>query len=193
MALPLGNLRSKHNRAVCAWLAANGCGVIYQSIFPANSGVGATRAFPNITVRSPMAHEEVHETGTDEIKFQLEIKGSATAIEGASAGRPRVNFDTLCAKAKDAMSMSQTGVDYDYVAAQITAAGNAMATAVDSSTQAIAFAAENADMVNYTCQKLYAAGEGDGEITEADANAGCSFHDVYLFRAIACPYVVTMN
>lgn len=184
--MALGNLRSKHNRAVCAWLASQGCGVMYENIFPDESGTDSTRTFPNVTVTSPFAKVEVQNTGVKRIVTKSVVRGSASPIEGQPAGQARVNFDNLCAKVSDAFSLSLTGVDYDYVAAQISAAGRALAVPVDGSPEAAQFAANNSDMVNYTCQYVENPTEGDGEIDASDINAGCSWRDVYAFDAIAC-------
>lgn len=81
------------------------------------------------------------------------------------------------------MMKSDDGQTLRWTAAAITAAGRALAVAVDATDEAAQFALNNADMTGFTCQEIYDMGEGDGE---ADGE-GCSWEEILMFDVVASP------
>jgi hypothetical protein len=170
--------RSKLNRALCAYLVSVGAGSAGDTT-PANSGGG--KGFPNTTVQATLSKPEVPLTGLRRISVHVSIKGSA--VLGVGEPNPevaRVNFDNRIAAVYDALMQSDDGQTLHATAALITAAGRALAVPVDASPEAALFAANNADMAEFTCQAWYDAGEGDGEAE----GEGCAWEEVLLFEAL---------
>lgn len=179
-----GNIRSKLTRAICAYLVSKGnCGTV-NDILPnfttANSG------YPNTAVTATISRPDSQFTGSRRIPVQISIKGSATQDDAeTNPNQPRVDFDNRVQNTSDNLMQTDDEMTLNFTAAAITAAGRAMA--VDASNGAdpvqAQFAADNADMADFTCQNWFESGEGDGQADEE----GCSWEEILLFEAIACP------
>ena len=182
MAAPYNSIRSKANRAICAYLVSQNCGT-FADVLPANSVKDAN--YPNTVVRSTLAKPEQRFTGNSRIQIQIRIKGSAAKDPTAkNPEQARVNFETRVATTKDALMMADdNGFDLSYTAQQITIAGNALKTNADAT-----IAANNADMGDFTCLQWMEAGEGDGDETDSE---GCDWEEVLLFECVACPCAIS--
>jgi len=151
-------------------------------VLPANTT--SPNKYPNTTVRATLSLAEVALTGLRRVKVHISIKGSAVQRPGEpNEGASRVEFDKRVATTYDALMQTEDGQTLRGTAAAITEAGRALAVAVDGSEEAQQLAANNADMVDFTCQGWYDAGEGDGE---ADAE-GCSWEEILMFEALCSP------
>lgn len=182
MSAPFNKLRSKVDRAIAAYLISVGAGGPDDTV-PANTRL--PKAPTNTTVRSTLSISEVPMTGIRRVKLQISIKGSALIDPNEpNIDEARKAFDDRIAAVYDAMMQSADGQTLRDTAAAITAAGRAMAVSVQPGDPASdLFAANNADMVDFTCQAVYDMGEGDGE---ADSE-GSSWHEILLFDIIASP------
>lgn len=186
MTTHYSNLRSKLDRAICAWLVNQLVGGV-DNILPFASV--KISPYPNVEVHSTLSKPDPDFSGNRRVQVQISIKGSATKDpNNPDSENPRIQFDNLVAAVGDAlMQTDDNGVSLNATARGITTAGRALA--VDSTNGAIPaavqFAKDNADMVNFTCQMWIDAGEGDGEI-DADEE-GCSWNEVLMFEALACP------
>lgn len=182
MAESYTRLRSKLDRAICAYLVSAGCGSP-KDILPNNSVEPST--YPNTTVRSTISKPEVPLTGLRRIMVHISIKGSATVTnKEPNQQLPRVLFDRRVSDTYDAMMQSDDDQTLRATARAITAAGRALAVPIDpANAEAVQFAANNADMTEFTCQGVYDAGEGDGM---ADAD-GCSWEEILMFEITASP------
>ncbi len=181
MAEPYSKLRSKLNRAIAAYLVSAGAGGV-NDVTPANT-VGKSD-YPNTTVRSTLSKVEVAFTGLRRISVQISIKGSAVnAVNEPNKDVSRVNFDTRVATTEDALMQTDDDQTLLATADNITAAGRALAVPADGSDAAALIAANNADMVDFTCQAWYEAGNGDGEASDP----GCSWEEILMFEALCSP------
>lgn len=184
MAAPYSNLRSKLDRAICAFLVDQGCGS-QESIVPFASLESA--GYPNTEVHSVISKPDPDFSGNRRIQVHVTIQGSATKDpNNPTSQSPRVEFDKRVAQTIDAlMQTDDNGQSLRATAVLITAAGRALAVAADATPEAIQFAADNADMVDFTCQMWLDVSEGDGEIDADDE--GCSWKEVAVFEALASP------
>jgi len=181
MADPYNKLRSKLDRAVAAYLVSVGAGGPNDCL-PHNTVLANT--YPNTDVHSTLSRPEVALTGLRRVMVHISIKGSAVnKPDEPNVDQGRVEFDKRVGVTMDALMESDDGQTLRATARAITAAGRALAVAVDGSDAAILKAANNADMVDFTCQAWYDAGEGDPE-TNAD---GCSWENILMFEALASP------
>lgn len=181
MAAPYSKTRSKLNRAIAAYLVSVGAGGP-DDVSPANSR--ASKGYPNTTVRATLSKPEVALTGLRRITVHISIKGSATQNpKEPNSDVARLNFDKRVGDAEDALMQSADGQSLRETARLITAAGRALAVAVDGSDEAVLLAANNADMVDFTCSGWYDAGEGDGEAE----GEGCSWEEILIFEALCSP------
>jgi hypothetical protein len=179
--------RSKLNRAICAYLISVGAGS-KDDTTPANSP--GPSSYPRTTVRATMSIPEVHMTGLRRVRVHISVKGSAALKpEEPNPDLARAQFDERLGAVYDALMQTAAtdGQTLSWTAQAITAAGQAMATAVDNSDAAALFARNNADMADFTCHAWYDAGEGDGE---ADAE-GCDWEEILMFDALVSPSAIS--
>lgn len=182
---PYSNLRSKLDRAICAYLVSQGVGGdenILPFASPINSG------YPNVVVHSVTSKPDPDFSGNRWVQVHITISGSATKDpDKPDSQNPRVQFDNLVAAVGDAlMQTDDDGQSLRATAELITAAGRATATTVDlNDPVSVQFAEDNKDMADFTCQMWLDVSEGDGEIT-ADEE-GCAWKEVFVFNALACP------
>ncbi len=176
------NLRSKLNRAIAAYLVSQACGSV-DDISPANSRTASK--YPNTKIRCTIGKPEVPLTGLRRMPVLISIRGSATQKPGEpNPDLARVNFDARVAATYDAMLQSDDDQTFRATARAITATGRALAVVVDpNDPESVQFAANNADMVDFTCQAVYDTGEGDGE---PDAE-GCDWHEILTFEVLCSP------
>lgn len=182
MAAPFNKLRSKVDRAICAYLISVGAGGPDDTV-PANTRIPKTAT--NTTVRSTLSMAEVPMTAIRRVKLQISIKGSALINPGEpNPDEARKAFDDRIAAVYDAMMQTTDGETLRSTALAITAAGRAMAVSQQPGNPASdLFAANNADMVDFTCQAVYDMGEGDGEASDEAS----SWEEILLFDILASP------
>lgn len=181
MSAPYNNIRSKHNRAIVAYLISQGIGS-NDDTTPANS-VGSN-TYPRTTVRSMIAKPNPNHTGDYRITTHISIKGTATnKANEPNPEQARVEFDKRVGQTCDALMMTDNNINLKFTASSITTAGRALAVAIDASGAAILFAANNADMADYTCDQWYDGGSGDGEPDEQ----GTAFEEILIFEAVCWP------
>jgi hypothetical protein len=180
MAAPYHNLRSKLNRAITAYLISVGAGG------PEDTGPANARTlskYPRTTIRAGVGKAEPPLTGNYRVTVYISVKGSA--VQDPKEPNPeaaRIAFDTRLATVFDALMQSDDDQTLRATKSAINAAGRALAVAVDGSDEAIQFAANNADMVDFTVIGWYDAGFGDGEPNEE----GTSWEEILIFEALAC-------
>lgn len=181
MAEAYHRLRSKLNRAVAAYLISVGAGG-RQDVLPYSSLI--LKVYPNTTIWAIRSHVEVPLTGLRRLMVHVSVKGSGVQQVGEpNPEEARVTWDQRVAATQDALMQTADGITLHATALAITAAGRALAVPVDNSPAAAQFAANNVDMVDFTCQAWYDAGEGEGT---ADAE-GCSWEEVLMFEALCSP------
>lgn len=181
MAAPFNNLRSKLNRAICAYLVGGGAGTV-DDVLPHNSR--KPKGYPNTTVRATISKPEPPLTGIRRITVHINIKGSASQDPNEpNPEAARIAFNARVAETYDVMMQSDDGQSLRATAKAITLAGRALAVPVDNTPGAAQAADNNSDMTDFTCQAVYDAGEGDGD---ADAE-GCSWMEVLIFECICSP------
>lgn len=180
MAAPYHNLRSKLNRAIAAYLISKGVGGPSDT-GPANARTLST--YPRTTVRATIGKPEPPLTGNYRVPVHVSIKASATQEpDEPNLDIARKLFDERLANVFDALMQSDDDQTLRKTADDITAAGRALAVAVDASPEAVQFAANNADMVDFTLLGWYDGGFGDGE-PDAEGNA---WEEILIFEALCC-------
>lgn len=182
MAAPFSTLRSKLNRAVCAYLVSAGAGSV-QDTTPSFSQTRLT--YPNTTVRATMGQPDPCFAGSYRITLHVSIKGSASQPgNDPNPEESRVAFDNRVATVADALMMGDDGQTLQYTASAITTAGRALATVQDPTDPvSVQQAANNADMVDFTLMQWIDRGFGDGT-AEAE---GCTWEEILIFEAYCCP------
>jgi hypothetical protein len=176
-------LRSKVNRAIAAYLVTQGAGGP-DDVSPANST--GKKGFPFTTVQATLSKPEVQLTGLRRVSVHISIKGSAVQNpDEPNPDQSRKDFDDRVGATYDAMMQSDDGQTLRATADAITTAGRALAVDASNGVDPVQVlrAANNADMVDFTCQNVYDTGEGDGE---ADGE-GCSWEEILMFDVIASP------
>lgn len=180
MPAPWNNLRSKLDRAICAFLTSQGTGSVVD-IVPTVKGTIAQ--FPITIVHSTVLRPYPVMTGDYRGEVHISIRGSAVLAQTEpNLDRGRIDFDKRIAQTMDALMQTNDNATLVYTAQQITLAGQAMAVAADASPAAIAFAANNADMADFTCINWFDGGFGDGQPDES----GCNWEEILIFDAICC-------
>ena len=181
MAAPYSTLRSKLDRAICAYLISVGAG---SSDDTTPNATQATYAYPTTTVHATTGQPDPPFTGNYRITVHISIKGSASqAVGDPNPQEAWAAFNARVATVQDAL-MSGNGCDsLADTAAAINAAGRALATVVDPTNPAsVQFSANNADMVDFTLIQWIDRGFGDGQ---ADAK-GCTWEEILVFEAYCC-------
>ncbi len=186
MAAPYNLLRSKLNRAIVAYLISVGAGS-RNDTFAANvnrSSIGQHKPGNNTTVQATLSKPEPYLTANRRITVHVRIRGSATqSPKEPNWEAARTTFDERVGAVYDALLQSDNAQNLRATAQAITAAGRALAVADDpSNPQSVQQAANNADMVDFTCLGWYDMGEGDGE-PQQEANA---WEEVLVFDALCC-------
>lgn len=170
---------SKLERAIVAYLISVDCGD-EEDIFHSMSM--GTRGFPNTTVLPVNGTPEPKFTGDYRIQVWVSIKGSAsTGTDETNPLAGQVAFIQRVQQTWDALMQTDDEQTLRYTATAITAAGRALAVAVDASDEAIQFAANNADMADFTVIEWEDAGFGQGK---ADPQ-GHDWERVLMFSALA--------
>lgn len=178
---PYNNVRHKLNRAICASIVKCGAGG-WGDTFPAGGTMILT--YPYVIAHAMVGRPVV--PGVFEVQVAVHIRGQASGDEAASEAEFAAYNERL-ARVNDALNMSgdngntlrATAYGTEY---SITEAGRAMAVAADDSDEAIAFAAKNADMVDFTCQNWENEGFGDPD----PDSASCTWEEILLFKALVC-------
>ena len=171
------SLRSKCDRAITAYLQSMG---VAGDIYPANSS--AEREVPCVTVLSHSGRAEVPITGIYRFQVRIRIQGHAgQQPDETNPEAQRVSLDELVVGVSDAMMQSGDGDDLQATAAAITASGRALATDPDAQR-----AANNADMVDFTCQSLYDTGLDGGNPSTGGGVDGNYWVEDLLFEAVCC-------
>jgi hypothetical protein len=172
MAAPFNNLRSKHNRAVQAYLLS--LAVATPAIGTGNDIFAQAsiqeRGYPNTTVRTKFGIPQPMMTGDYKVRMEIEIKGAAAPANSDQSAR--MAFDARVAATHDALMMTDDNTTLNYTASQITAAGRALA---------ISDPQNNGDMGDYSCINWFDAGFAEGDISD---DPGCAWKEVLVFEAI---------
>lgn len=185
------NLDSKASRAVWAYLftLASGAAGTKDDIFHAYDSRDQ-EALPRTIVDVGQARPDVDFVGNFEIPILIRIVASASAPiqnAGQAAVNPdaaRLAFDARVAATVDALCISdQGGVDLAATARLLNTAGRALATAADGSADAIAFAANHADMADFTCT-MWKGNQGFQKINADPETA--TWAKVILFTGVFC-------
>lgn len=153
---PTGNFGSQLDRAICAYLIAQGCGTA-GNISPANSQ--PVNAYPTITVKSFSSEQDPVLTGRESYQVQIQCKTSAaTETNDPNPAARAAQSDALVGQVMAAMLQSDDQNTLDYTARAITTAGRALATGLN-----ILPDSNNADMLDFTLDHLYWIGTQRGE------------------------------
>jgi hypothetical protein len=181
MAAPFSTLRSKLNRAVCAYLISQGVGSTEDTVPAYSQG---TYAFPNTTVRATLGTPDPPFSGNYRITLHVSIKGSAVqSAQDPNGDLAHIEFDERVAAVQDALMMGNGCDSLADTAAAINAAGRALAVAQDPSDPAsVQQAANNADMVDFTLIQWIDRGFGDGMADAKD----CTWEEILIFEAYCC-------
>ncbi len=186
VAVSMGNIPSQLERAIAAFLLANGCGTV-DDVSPGRSL--KLNTYPLTIVKTAQGSHDPQNTGTMVCQVQLQFKQSAINEKGEpNPGQAWVEFDARIGAAMAQMLQSNDGNTFDYTAHLITVAGRALAVAVtdqddpDGAAQAAQIAANNADMADFTLTHLYYKGYARG-VPDDEASA---WMDVHNFECHAC-------
>lgn len=170
----MGNLRSKNDRAIAAYLRAAVDSVDSTvPIYPANySGI---RSVPLVDVFTTQGAESPPLSGNHILSVKVRIEyPAANQPDDTNSESKRLALEAMATAVFDALHLTDNGVNYDATAAAITEAGNALATSDPSN---------NADMDDYTCMMFYGVeyfgGQDDGESN--------NFIEVIRFNVLAAP------
>ncbi len=179
--LAIANLPSQLERAIVAFLLANGCGTVDDVLQGRSLRI---KGYPVTIVKTAQGMHAPQNTGIYVCQVQLQFKQSAVNASGEpNPDHVWVDFDARIGMAIAQMLQSNDGCTFDYTAAAITTAGRAMAVAADDSPEAALIAKNNADMPDFTlthiCYKGYARG-----VPDDDSGA---WMDVHTFECHACP------
>lgn len=179
MAAPT-SLRSKLNRAITAYLISAEAGTA-DNTFPQSST--KARSFPNTTVQAAVGIPETEMVANYRTQIRISIKGSATdSVDATNEETARVAFDARIGTVSSALKQTDDEETLRFTATAITAAGRALAIAVDDSDAAIQVAANNADMADFTITQWYDRGFGDGQTD----GQGFDWEEILIFEAVAC-------
>lgn len=183
--VPLPNTGSQLDRAIAAWLIANGAGAA-TDVLPA-TGV-TPKYYPCTIIIARRSTQEPELTGNDMWDVEIMVKGSA-ASEGNEPNPAfrRVQLDQRLGLTKACLLqgyIASSGRAADqanltFTAQQITAWGNNLAGPGDGSPQALQDQANNADMNDFTCMGWYYRGQSRGDPNEE----GCSWVEILHFQA----------
>ena len=182
MSAPFNNIRSKTNRAVCAYLIGKGIGG-QDNIRPGNSPLAKT--YPNVTARVIIGKPEVPLIGVYRVNLALHIRGSAAtdpAVLDQNGHFGLVQFEKLLSNVNDAMMISADGFTLCQTAEDITTAGRLLTLPAGNTPEAIQAAQNNADMADFTMQNIYDDGFGEGD----PSAVGCDWEEIILFQALVC-------
>lgn len=187
---PLSNIRSKLDRAVVAYLKSQG---VSSYIVPANwSGIVNMDENPIwIVVRSHQGTPTTSLSSVWDFYVEVGVHGPACPpVDAVNEGQQRVDFDQVFAQMMDAlMTTGQPDGPQDLQATAdlITQYGRQLATNGDSTSQA-----NNADMVDFTCQYWYPPVSLDGgnpRVQGAEANTTV-WKEFATFKAVCSPFNV---
>jgi hypothetical protein len=184
MSAPYGNIDSKLDRAICAYLIAQKCGSVNDTLPWLTQ---KARGYPNTTAYCSRAVPDPVMVGNWNITEWISVKGQASKDpKEPNPALGAVNFDNRCASLVDAMSQSDNGgQSLDATARGITAAGRALAVDLSNGAdpaQAL-LAANNADMVDFTVLMVVNSGFARGA---ADME-GCSWERIFIYDILCCP------
>jgi hypothetical protein len=176
MAAPFNRLRSKLNRAICAYLIQQKVGTA-DDTFPENSQ--AIKTYPVTLVRACAALEpnEGMTTGNRNIIVLITVKGSAVrnTAKPADIQSARIAFETRLTNVNDALLMqSSDNRTLKATARAITLAGRALAVSDPDN---------NADMADFTCQWWINMGEGDLDPDQE----GTAWQEALKFKSLCSP------
>lgn len=176
----MASLRSKLNRAICAYLINNGCGT-RDNIVPANSR--KAKGLPNILVRSVLSIPDLEQMGNERITVHIEVRGSASQnVDETNDDLARVEFDLLAQTIWDKLRQTDNGFNLNATASDIDDAARALAIPLDGTPAAAIFAANNSDMAAFTINGWFSRGSGDGEPDDESF----SWCETFIFEAICC-------
>jgi hypothetical protein len=173
MAAPYSSPRSKLDRAIVAYLIAQGVGD-NTNIFPANSS--RDRSLPNLTIHASGGSHEFPLSGTYRFNVRVICKYPAAiqpdAADPTNSETNRLAADALFAAAVDALMQGESGTSTLAVTATaITTAGRDLATTDPDN---------HADMADFTCIQWLDTGF-DGGVPEEESSA---WAEIATFQAV---------
>ena len=135
------------------------------------------RVAPCISVLASHSSEEPTFSGDEDyfVSVQAVWKGNNEVGQGNPEWN-RVAIDNLIGVAAAAMSQTANGQDRQATCDNINSFGRALASGTD--------AANNADMVNFTCLRVSYAGASRAKENEA---GGINLHELRKYKVSACP------
>jgi hypothetical protein len=186
MPAPFSCPRSKLDRAIVAYLKSQGVAdYVVPAAWSGQLDMDATPVW--VVIRS---HNGTPETALSNIwHFQVECAVHAPAqlpVNAPNPGANRVALDQVFASMFDALMQSGNVQDLQATADLITSNGRALATSPDAQQ-----AANNADMVDFTCLAWYPPIALDfGHPRDGGGVDNTTWKEFATFKAIAVPYNV---
>lgn len=188
MAAPFYNLRSKLDRAIVAYLQTEGVADnIYTALNSTAKDIDISTS-PAVFVRSHTGRVYTENPYSGVYVYQVEVcaEGSAAAQpEDKNPEEARMQLDEVFSGTVDALMYSDAndGSPFLFTADAITAAGRALATNPNAQ-----IAANNADMVDFTCQAWSPSDPAfDGGNPRAEGGADTTvWKEIANFQAVCC-------
>lgn len=173
---PSGNFGSQVDRAICAFLIANGCGDA-SSVNPSYSV--ETNKYPVTIVKAYQSQHDPMLTGREVYQVHIQMKESAVSASGEPNPEfNRTRIDALAGAVMACMMQSDDGNTLDYTAGLITAAGRALNTG-----SPLPSGQNNADMSDFTIDHIYFKGSQRG----TPDDDGSAWVEVRIFEVHGCP------
>lgn len=186
----ISNVGSQLDRAVTAYLISNGVGK-WKVQNPGDCTVSpadglAISTYPHVIVLSHSSTHDPAPTGDEAFMVRIICKfGVAGARQQANPYAARVARDAIVGLMLTLMLQTDDNATLDLTAANITAAGRALAADADP-----LIAANNADMANFTA--LHVGYHGTTTRGDPDQE-GCAWVEIREFRITACPTAIDMS
>lgn len=178
------SLPSKLSRAIAGYLVSAGVGT-NASTLPLFSN--KARPYPNVTVIPARGNPEPATCGNYRFQINISVKGSnAKDPNSTNQEAGRVAFDALVKQAQESLMLSDDQQTLRATYRLINNAAHALAVAVDETPDAVQFAANNADMVDFTIIEWSDLGFALGTADEE----GCSWEQVLIFDCICCASLI---
>ena len=176
---PVPNVGSQIERAIVAMLqdAYGSTCITAQGLSFYTSNDWKVRNAPNISVLASHSEETPTYSMDKDYFVTIEVvwKGN-NEIGQTNNEANRVSIDALIGVAEAAMCQTTTGQDRQATCTAINTFGRALASGPD--------AANNADMVNFTCLRVMSMGDRRAEKNGA---GGVNLREVRTFKVSACP------
>lgn len=179
MSEPNSDLQSKINRAIRAVLIDRGA-VNEDNCFA--DPESADRILPNSTISTGEGNPFDGPGNWQFPEILINIRDEATVQPNMASEDPRLAANVRATAIWNALNRSDDETTLYFTASEITRLGRALAVAMDSSPAAVAFAAANADMAEFTCLWWEAAAQGPAKKHED----GTFWSRDFVFSCVAC-------